>query len=296
LSQTNVQGTTNFVQTSKTNVAALNPPAQNVNPQNFSQLQQLASSGKAKIPLQSTPIPVCYQYKKQVLEAVTTETPVQTASLPLSQYPQVVYIPQPAPVGNTPLAPSKPPLFFKQTCYEIILKSVVHFWYLVYIGAFLFGIYTYRLPAYNENLRLQIELAKIRLREEEIRSNARVREAELNRDLTVDVEKLKLKNEHVRQMERLKISQGLAEKYLESNVEVREKASGYFSRETTTQKKTFLEGSDTAAFAQLFNTYSQWGLDVLTKGVENLLTEETTTQSKGELEEEADDSNNHMDL
>jgi len=298
LSHPNIEGPKPSVKISLPNVAAPNPPPQYVNPQKVSQqtLQQLASSDNVNQPLQSTPIPVRYQYKKQVLEAVTTETPIQAASLPVSQYPQVVYIPQPAAVSNAPVVSNKTPLCFKQTCYEIVLKSVIHFWYLVYISAFLFGIYTYRLPAYNENLRLQIELAKIRLREEEIRSNARVREAELNRDLTVDVEKLKLRNEHIRQMESLKISQELAEKYLESNVEVKEKASGYFNRETTTQKKTFLEGSDTAAFTQLFKAYNQWGLNLLTDSVEDLLTEETITHSKDELREEADYINNHMDL
>jgi len=213
------------------------------------------------------------------------------------QYPQVVYLPQQVPT-TTP--PSKPPLCFRQTCYKVILRSVVHVWYLVYICTFLFAVYTYRLPAYNENLKLQIELAKIRMREAEIKSNARVREAEINRDLTVDVEKLKLANEHARQMESLKISQELAEKYLESNVEVREMSSGFFSKETTTQKKTFLESSDTAAFSQLFQGYNGWGINMLTENVEEHLTEENLVHIEDEVEDVVDEiedlEDDHEDL
>jgi len=228
------------------------PNVQNVNPQKHSTntTQQNVSTRQ---PLQS-PASVCFQYKKEFVKTVTGNQNLYTSSTPVSQaHPQVVYLPQQVPLA---MDPRKPPLCFRQTCYEVILKSVVHVWYLIYIFAFLFGIYIYRLPAYNENLKLQIELAKIRLREEEIRSSARVREAEINRDLKVDVEKLKLGNEHTRQMESLKISQELAEKYLDSNVEVKETSSGFFSKETTTQKKTFLESSDTAAFSQLFKGYN----------------------------------------
>jgi len=255
-------------------------------------IQQNVAMGQ---PMQHTPGPVCYQYKKEFVNTVTASRNIGTSSAPVpqTQYPQVVYVPQPIPAA---VAPSKPPLCFRQTCYEVIVKSVVHVWYLVYICTFLFGIYTYRLPAYNENLRLQIELAKIRLREEEIRSNARVREAEINRDLKVDVEKLKLGNDHTRQMESLKISQELAEKYLESNVEVREVSSGFFSKETTTQKKTFLESSDTAAFSQLFKGYSDWGIKMLTQNdaedlpkEDSMLSEETVEEVVDEIEVLEDD-------
>jgi hypothetical protein len=97
------------------------------------------------------------------------------------------------------------------------------------------------------------------MQEEELRSRARIREAEIHRDLTIDVNKLKLANEHARKMESLKISKGLAEKFLESNMEIRETSSGFFSKETTTVKRTFLEVSDADAFAKLFGGYSVWG-------------------------------------
>jgi len=241
-----------LIRTNMPEVAVQKPKVQSVNPQ-----KHLANTTQQNVstcqPLQS-PASVSFQYKKEFIKTVTGNKNLYTSSIPVTQtHPQVVYLPQQVPLA---MAPRKPPLCFRQTCYEVILKSVVHVWYLIYICAFLFGIYMYRLPAYNENLKLQIELAKIRLREEEIRSSARVREAEINRDLKVDVEKLKLGNEHTRQMESLKISQELAEKYLDSNVEVKEKSSGFFSKETTTQKKTYLESSDTAAFSQLFKGYN----------------------------------------
>jgi len=276
-----------FSKTNMPEVAVQTNNVQDVSAQKLSQepIQQNVSIGQ---PLQPTPGPVCFQYKKEFVNTVTASRNIGTSSAPLpqTQYPQVVYLPQPLPAAAVP---SKPPLCFSQTCYEVIVKSVVHVWYLVYICTFLFGLYTYRLPAYNENLKLQIELAKIRLREEEIRSNARVREAEINRDLKVDVEKLKLGNEHTRQMESLKISQELAEKYLESNVEVRETSSGFFSKETTTQKKTFLESEDTAAFSQLFKGYNNWGIKMLTQNGAEGLTEENSILNEDEVVEVLDE-------
>jgi len=267
-------------------------PLQNVSTGQLLQstLQQNVSMGQ---PLQPTLGPICYQYNKESVNTVTASRNIGTSSASLSQtkYPQVVYIPQPLPAAAVQ---SKPPLCFRQTCYEVIVKSVIHVWYLVYICTFLFGVYVYRLPAYNENLKLQIELAKIRLREEEIRSNARVREAEIHRDLTVDVEKLKLGNEHTRQMESLKISQELAEKYLESNVEVKEMSSGFFSKETTTQKKTFLESADTAAFSQLFKGYNNFGIKMLMENDEDL-TDEDSMLSEDTVEEVVDEIENLAD-
>jgi len=283
LSLSDGESSNRFRETNLPETAVQTNNVQDVSAQKLPQkpIQQNVSMGQ---PLQPSPGPIRFQYKKEFVNTVTASRNIGASSAPLAQtqYPQVVYLPQPIPAAA---APCKPPLCFSQTCYEVIVKSVVHVWYLVYICTFLFGIYTYRLPAYNENLKLQIELAKIRLREEEIRSNARVREAEINRDLKVDVEKLKLGNEHTRQMESLKISQELAEKYLESNVEVREISSGFFSKETTTQKKTFLESSDTAAFSQLFKGYNNWGIKMLTQNGAEGLTEENSILSEDVVEE-----------
>lgn len=197
-------------------------------------------------------------------------------------YPQIIYLPQqPAPVQPEPLTA-------RRTCHEVVTRSIVHIWYLVYISFFVFAIYSWRLPAWNESLKLQIELAKVKMQEEEFRSRARVREAEIHRDLTLDVEKLKLVNEHDRKMESLKISKALAEKFLDSNTEVKEKSSGMFNRESTTLKRTYLEVSDATAFAMLFGGYSQWSLiteDVSTK----LLTHSSNvnlSEDKMEHEEE----------
>jgi len=196
--------------------------------------------------------------------------------------PQILYLPQqPAPAQPEPLTA-------RRTCHELVTRSVVHIWYLVYISLFVFAIYTWRLPAWNENLKLQIELAKVKMQEEEFRSRARVREAEIHRDLTLDVEKLKLANEHERKMESLKISKVLAEKFLDSNTEVREKSSGMFNRESTTLKKTYLEVSDAAAFDMLFGGYSKWSL--ITENVsQKLLTHSSNvnhSEDKKEDEEE----------
>jgi len=282
------------------NGEAPDPQVQSVNPQKVTQqsVQQQISPSQPSKSLPATPAPVCFEYKQQFVKTVTARKQPQSSPAQVPQYPQVVYLPQPAPVSSNPVVSCKPPLCLRQTCYEVILKSVVHVWYLVYICAFLFGVYTYRLPAYNENLKLQIELAKVRLREEEIRSNARVREAEINRDLTVDVEKLKLGNKHARQMESLKISRELAEKYLESNVEVKEKSSGFFSKETTTQKKTFLESADTAAFSQLFKGYNEWDISMLTDKIKHLTDDSSlfVEDEDEEEEEEGDDIEIHEDL
>jgi len=215
----------------------------------------------------------------------------QTVPSSIPQYPQVVYLPhQPASV-----ALSTKPVAFRQTCFEVILKSVSPCWYLILICFLVLVAYIYRIPAYNDNLKLQIELAKIRMKEEEIRSHARVREAEINRDLTIDVEKLKLANEQSRHMESLKISKELAEKYLESNMEVMEKSSGIFNRDTTTQKRTFLDSSDTFAFAQLFTGYTGWGLDTF-NNVRKLLHESPSEISDEEANAEEDETNTHVDL
>jgi hypothetical protein len=282
------------------NGEAPNSRVQNVNQQKLTQqsVQQSFTARQSSKSVHPTPALVCFDYKQQFVKTLTAGKQPPSSPASVHQYPQIVYLPQPAQVSSNPVASCKPPLCLRQTCYEVILKSVVHVWYFVYICAFLFGVYTYRLPARTENLKLQIELAKVRLREEEVRSNARVREAEINRDLTVDVEKLKLANNHARQMESLKISQELAEKYLESNVEVKEMSSGFFSKETTTQKKTFLESADTTAFAKLFKGYNEWDISMLTDTTKHL-TDESSISVEDDNEEEgeeADDIEIHLDL
>jgi len=210
----------------------------------------------------SSPYPTTPHFNKlRVQQHNTTVSPSvpvnvrsgQSTTNPANQYPQVIYLPQ----EPTPSQPE--PATVRQTCHEVVTRSVVHIWYLVYVCIFAMLIYTYRLPAWNENLKLQIELAKVRMQEEEFRSRARIREAEIHRDLTLDVEKLKEANEHDRKMESLRISKALAEKFLDSNMEVKEKSSGFFSKEKTTMKRTFLEPSDTEAFAKLLAGYSVWG-------------------------------------
>jgi len=214
----------------------------------------------------------------QANQPVKTQEPVsKNAPCQVPQYPQVVYLPQQPSLAK----PEK--VTVRQTCHQVVLRSVTHFWYLVYICLLLFGIYTYRLPVYNDNLRLQIELAKVKMREEEIRSQARVKEAEIHRDLTVDVEKLKLANEHIRKMKSLSISQELAEKFLESNMEVMEKSSGIFNKQTTTQKRTYLEVSEAAAFASMLGGYSEW--ERITEHVsQKLITDKPANKSEDEEE------------
>jgi len=195
--------------------------------------------------------------------------------------PQIIYLPQqPAPVQPEPLTA-------RRTCHELVTRSVVHIWYLVYISFLVFAIYSWRLPAWNENLKLQIELAKLKMQEEEFRSHARIREAEIHRDLTLDVGKLRLANEHDRKMESLKISKALAEKFLELNTEVKEKSSGMFNRESTTLKRTYLEVSDAAAFAMLFGGYTQWSL--ITENVSQKLLNLSSNVNQSEDKKEGEE-------
>jgi hypothetical protein len=274
---------------------ASNPLVHCINPQKVTQqsVQQPISLGQMSKSLHSSSAPVCSEYEQQFLNTAPVRNKPKSSPDPVPQHPQVVYLPQPAPMSSNPVFSCKPPLCLRQTCYEVIIKSVVHVWYLVYICAVLFAVYTWRLPAWNENLKLEIELAKVRLRGEEVRSNARIREAEIKRDLTVDVEKLKLGNTHTRQMESLKISKELAEKYLESNVEVRELSSGFFSTEKTTQKKTFLEGADTTAFSQLFKGYNDWDFSMLSDTIRKKITDESLISAEDEEEKDADDIEIH---
>jgi len=213
---------------------------------------------------------------------VNTSPSALPATVNVSAHPQIVYLPQhPAPAPPEPLTA-------RQTCHQLVTRSVVHIWYLIYISFLVFAVYTWRLPAWNENLKLQIELAKVKMQEEEFKSRARVREAEIHRDLTLDVEKLKLANEHDRKMESLRISKALAEKFLDSNTEVKEKSSGMFSRESTTLKRTYLEVSDAAAFAKLFGGYSQWSL--ITENVSRkLLTHGANANLSGDKNEEEEE-------
>jgi len=155
---------------------------------------------------------------------------------------------------------------------------LVHCWYFVYImsvlGFLLAFLWVYRLPLFNEKLKLEIQKMELVVRKTELETNARIREAEIQRDLQLDIEKLRLSQEHEKNMEGQKISQKLTEKFMDSNTETVEKSSGIWNKERTVKKRTYLERTDMLGFSKLIS--GKAGFSDVAGNAAHLLTDRVT--------------------